>query len=107
MLLVLFAAQTACALLNTPSSSPRKVTPPTGRNAASAPRKVATLEPPATTTDAPREVVEARLERLLGSTLDPVEAQIERLTRDPQLLLEAVVGLPGNQTAYDRDTPAR
>ena len=72
------------------------------------PQKVATLEPPRVaapptlkTTLAPR-TLKTTLARRPG--LAAVEAQLARLTRDPQELLEAVVGLPGPATSYDRDT---
>jgi predicted unusual protein kinase regulating ubiquinone biosynthesis (AarF/ABC1/UbiB family) len=59
------------------------------------PPKVATLESPSV----------ARTLKTLKPrpSFAAVEAQLARLTRDPQLLLEAVVGLPGPETSYDRD----
>ena len=61
------------------------------------PQKVATLEPP-------RVAALPKLQSLPRPGLAAVEAQLARLTRDPQELLEAVVGLPGPETSYDRDT---
>ena len=63
------------------------------------PQKVATLEPPRV---AAPPTLKTTLARRPG--LAAVEAQLARLTRDPQELLEAVVGLPGPETSYDRDT---
>ena len=53
------------------------------------PQKVAALEPPAAAAALPK------LQSLPRTGLVAVEAQLARLTRDPQELLEAVVGLPG------------
>ena len=61
------------------------------------PQKVATLEPP-------RVAALPKLQSLPRTGGVAVEAQLARLTRDPQELLEAVVGLPGPETSYDRDT---
>lgn len=59
------------------------------------PPKVATLESPS--------VARTLKTRKPRPSFAAVEAQLARLTRDPQLLLEAVVGLPGPETSYDRD----
>ena len=62
------------------------------------PQKVATLEPPRVA------ALPALKKSLPRPGLAAVEAQLARLTRDPQELREAVVGLPGPETSYDRDT---
>ena len=47
-----------------------------------------------------RDALLANAEKRISSLTE----QLARLTRDPQELLEAVVGLPGPETSYDRDT---
>ena len=86
-LLLIAAAQA----LQPPSS--KKLSPQT---------KFTTLEQPEAALLEPRLNVNALLADARKSPLfGEVDAQLERLTKDPQALLEAVVGLPAKQTARE------